>query len=258
METETKTEPQTTTPAPEPGKSAAPVAVEKTVTESVKTTGETRPDHKEIARKAFAEREEKREKKASERLAELEKEFEAYKQAKPEKPEPISFLDDPEGALKRTREEATRDALSQFEARQQDQVKAYEYRQASEGAADWLLTRSHSKQDKQFAEAVVDVVKNRLPHVAKVDPHVAMEMAYISVCKQKGVTPDIEGFVSKGLDATQGTSSVGIKPSATAEGKRTFTRGEAERYVFEAKPGSKEYRARLAEVEEAKREGRIK
>lgn len=209
----------------------------------------------------FKQREEKREKKATERLTEVEKELADLKanvgKTQPHE-EPLDFLNDPEKALLKSKEDAKNEVFAELDRRQAEAQRQATEQKENETAASWLLTRSHLKEDKELLKTVAGIIEDKYARIASVDPSGAARLAYMDACAAKGITPDIEGLVSAGFDNTKGTATSGTKLSAPATGKRVFARGEAERYIFEAKPGTPEYRARLSEVEEAQREGRTK
>ena len=259
-QTETKTQAAPAQPpVTEKPVAAAPVAAPVAVAEKPQTAAPVteKPGPKDF----FKQRDDRREKKATERVAELEKklaELESAKTPKEAEPAPVSFLDNPDEWAKNERERMKTEVFSELERRQSESKVQAEFRQASESAAEWLLTRSHLKEDKAFLNDVAVLVEDKYSHVAAVDPSAAAELAYIYACKAKGITPDIEGLVSAGMDATKGAASSGVRQSAPATGKRVFARGEGEKYINQAKPGSAEYSARINEVEEAHREGRIK
>lgn len=268
--TTTETKPGTEAGAPTGGAQPAAAdttgkpagAATATTTEKPQTTGETqKPDSKEVARRAFQDRDTRREKKASEELAEARKELErlkaqvATKQPEPE-PEP-SLIDDPEKWAKNVEERATKNALETIERSQAKAKADTEYRQSAEKAAEFLLTRSHLKEDKALLETVAKVIEEKYADVGVTNPMAAARLAYIDACAEKGITPDMDGFKSAGFDATKGAASTGIKPSSAGASKRTFAKGEVKKYLSGFTPGTKEWRAANSEVEEAYREGRV-
>lgn len=233
-------------------------------TETTQTSGE--PDPKERARQAFVQRDQKREKRASEELAATRRELDALKAQLKEKPkpeaEPTSFLDDPEKALKEARAGATRDAVEAIKQEQAQAEAKRAYHQTTEKAAEFLLTRSHLKEDKALREEVLKVVEEKYAHLAAEDgardPRAAARLAYIDVCAAKGITPDMDGFKATGFDATRGANTTGVKPTGAGGDKRTWTKREAEKYLMDSVKNPATYKARSAEMDEAKREGRIK
>jgi hypothetical protein len=266
-QTETAEQP-TTTPAPVAEQVATPeTQAQPAVTEN-KTQTQPEPvkaDPKAVAREAFQRREEKREKKNADRVAELEREIAALKASKtqPEaKPEP-TFIDDPDAWIGNEREKLKAEARAEVEAIIAEKEEAYNYQLRAENAGNFILTRSHTKADRAFLDEVLKVTKEKYGHIGHVDPMAASRLAYEDVCRTKGVMPDVEGFKSpaNSLNASNGASSMGTRPSAPASGsggKRMFKPGEGERYINEVAPGTPERRQRIAEVEEAMREGRIK
>jgi hypothetical protein len=91
------------------------------------------------------------------------------------------------------------------------------------------------------------------------DPHAAAELAYLRVCEAKGILPDMTAFKSSGnMTATKGATSSGVRPSAPAGVKREFQPGEVKQYLNAVKAGSKEWKQRMSEVDEAYKEGRAK
>lgn len=274
--TTTETQTQTTTaPAPVTDKAQvtpapAPVTTDKTAPETVaKTPSENKPDPKELARQAFQSREQKREKKASEELAEwkqkyaeLETKLNTNKPAAPEPEAEIDFLDDPKKALEKTEERAMNRTISELERRQKEYEAQVHYRQVSEKAADFLLTRSHLKEDPAFKEDVLKVIAEKYLHLAAEDgardPQAASRLAYLDVCAAKGIVPDMEGFKHTApMNASGGKATSGVPLSAPATGKRVFAKGEVKNYLNEVPTGTPEWERRLAETEEAYREGRV-
>lgn len=260
-ETVEKTPATEPTPAP-----AAPVAETKTnpapAAVETKTPEPQQPNPKEVARTMFQKRQGEKEKKATERVAELEAQLEQLKaqkpEPKPEKSEAPSLLDDPDGYAKWVQENATKNALSEIERREAEAQNAYAYRQASEKAADFLLTRSHLKEDKALIDEVSKVLEQKYGHIAATDPQAAAELAYIKVCAAKGVVPDMDGFKSGGFNASGGASSASVRPSAPGAAKREWSKREAEKYLMEAAKDKALFASRSAEIKEARSEGRIK
>ena len=206
----------------------------------------------------FRQREDKREQKAQAEVAELRRKVAEYEKAAQRQPEPVvpvSFIDDPDKWGQQVKEDARREAIEAIE--QREAVKRYE--QSAGQAVDWLLTRSHIREDVKLAEQVAAVVKERYQHIFQVDPAVAIEKGYMEVCAAKGISPDMGAFKKDSLNATGGTSTSGARASAAAGGKRTFNRGEGDKYILAGgQPGSPEYMRRLSEVEEARKDGRIR
>ena len=266
MENQTETVKVTATETPAPvAETPAVASVTPTPTTAATAAGEkpqisTPSTDKPKAADFFRQREEKREKKATERVAELEKKIAELEisHAPAESALPPSLLDDPEKWAQGVEERALKRAESAWAEREARSRGETEYRQASESAANWLLTRSHLKEDAQLTEEVFRVIEEKYASVANVNPSAAVELAYIRVCQAKGIMPDMDGFKSSGFNGTGGNASSGAKPSAPAAGKRVFARGEGTRYINEATPGTPEYKQRINEIEEAHREGRIR
>lgn len=268
---ETKAAPAAAAPSvPEPKPASAPAATTTVAApapaEKPQPSGEPKPEAKDIARRAFHEREQKREKKASDELAELRKELAAIKAGKtPEPPaaEPeLSPFDDHKKWEEKVAERAEQRALDTIEKRQAEAKAQAEYHQTSEKAANFLLTRSHLKEDRALLEEVLKVVEKDYAHLAATDggrdPGAAAELAYIRVCQAKGIMPDLDGFKSAGFDATKGAASIGARHSAPAGEKKSWSKREAEKYLMEAAKEPAKFKARSTEIEEAKKEGRIK
>ena len=256
--TQTATEP--TNPAPATAVADKPAQAQAAAESKPQTqTGESKTataDPKELARQAFKSREQKREAKAAERIAELEKQLAELKQAKPQpqaEVAPPSFLDDPDKWAQNVTERARQEALAVL---QQERAEVA-YRQSAENAANWLLTRKHLKEDHSLTVEVARAIESKYAQVAAADPNAAARLAYLDVCEAKGISPDMGGFKPGGFDGAKGQTSSGARPSAPAEGKRTFKRGEGQAYIYAAKPGSAEFKRRMAEVDEAEREGRV-
>lgn len=265
-----------TTPAPEAPKAAPvveakPEAAPKVAEKKDAVAPDTKQDKKQTLTPTdfFKQRDEKREKKAQEKLADLEKQFADYRAqveaaktgqapAKAEADAP-SLLDNPDEWAKSVEARAEKRAIEAYEARIREAQSQAAYRQANEQAAGWLLTRKHLKEDRGFLDEVATAIENDHADIAGVNPEKAARLAYMDVCAKKGVAPDIEGFVAAGgLDATQGAASASVRPSNASGGKKIWTRAEANAYLMAAvtKPG--EFKSRESEIDEAKREGRIK
>jgi hypothetical protein len=262
-QTQTATEPTPASATPVAEKPEAKATETQTQSQTDKTTSSA-PDPKEVARKMFRDRDEKREKRASEMLAEANKKLAEYEsrlseKAPQEKPAAPSLLDDSEGWAKQVREDAKREALGAIEERE----AVARFGQSAEKAEDWLLTRKHLKEDPALIAEVAAVLEAKYVHLASFkggrDPQAAAELAYLRVCEQKGIQPDMGAFKSSGgMDASRGATSSGVRPSAPAGAKRTFQPGEVKQYLNAVKAGSKEWKQRMSEVDEAYKEGRAK
>lgn len=272
---ETKTQPATEpTPAP------APTAVaEKPTTEAAKApAAETqKPGQSDSPKKPgeffFKQREEKREKKATERVAELEKELEAMRskfqtekaapQSQPaqQQPEVPSFLDDPEKWSAHQKEEAKKAALQAVEEREAEKQRQAAYVQSTDQARSLLLTRSHLKEDPNAASEIAAILEQKYDRLAQydggADPMNAAKLAYLEWCQQKGVVPDLDGLPKGAMNMTGGKASSGVPPTAPGTGKRVFAPGEVKKYLNEVQAGTPEWQRRLDETEEAYREGRV-
>ena len=205
----------------------------------------------------FRQREDKREKKAQDRVAELEKKISELEKARPasQAEAPVAFIDDPDKWAQGVSERAEQRALDAIEHRE----AVARFNQSAGKAVAWLLTRSHIREDVKLANDVRAVVQERYQHIFQVDPEVAIEKAYMAVCEAKGISPDMGAFKKDSLNASGGTSTSGARASAAAGGKRVFNRGEGDKYVMAGgQPGSEEYMRRLSEVEEARKDGRIR
>jgi hypothetical protein len=251
-------------PATEPTPAPANTVAENTPAPVAETkTPEPQPTNsKEVARTMFQKRQGEKEKKSAERIAELEaklSQFEAQKpEPKPAKSEAPSLLDDPDGYAKWVQENATKTALSEIERRESEAQSAYAYRQASEKAADFLLTRSHLKEDKSLVDEVSKIISEKYADIGVVNPSAAARLAYVDLCAAKGIVPDMDGFKSGGFNATGGASSTSVRPSAPGAAKREWSKRDAEKYLMEAAKDKAMFASRSAEIKEARSEGRIK
>lgn len=271
----TQTAENETNPAAEPTPAPATPAVEQpgqpapqaqaqpeTKTQTPQTETKTR------GKQEFFKREEKREQKLSEqyaqRLAALEAELKAVREGKAQpqtQPEPeIDFLSDPEGWRKKVTEEAASKAAESYRTAAEKSAAEAAYIQKAEGAEKWLLTRSHLKQDPALETELVKILTQdeEIREIGRVSPGKAAELAYIQLCRSKGIMPDMDFVSGKDNQAAKGTTSAGVRPSAPSPGKRTFQKGEGHAYIMAAKPGTAEFDRRLAEVTEAEAEGRVK
>lgn len=249
--------PQVTTEAA-PSAAAAPGAPPAPV---VKPTEKAEPSTAKKPADFFRQREEKREKKATEELAELrmkhaELEKQIQKGSQQTAEPPASFMDDPDKWAQGILDRSKAEAIEAVQQREQEARHVYDANRAT----DWLLTRSHLKEDEKLVEPVKVALREKYAHIAANDPISAMRLAYIDVCAEKGVVPDMDGFktAAASMTATGGASTSGVRHSAAAGGKRVFQKGEVTAYMNGVQPGSKEYASRLAEVEEAYKEGRAK
>ena len=257
--TETTQEQTTTAPPPvtekatvNPGNGAQ--ASGQASTESKTETPQT--DKGTQAKKFFQQREEKREQKLSEqlsqRLAALEAELKTERERKAQQtqpePEP-DILTDPEGWRKRVEENAAKRAEESYRTAAEKSAAEAAYRQKAEGAEQWLLTRSHLKQDQALEAELAGIIAKDYGHLTGVDPQAAAELAYLKLCRQKGIAPDMDLPSGSSNQAAKGTTSAGVRPTAPAPGKRVWAKGEKEAYLMAAVKNPVEYKRRLAEVE---------
>ena len=164
--------------------------------------------------------------------------------AKPETPKAPDLLEDPDGWARGIEERAEKRALAIFQEREQTQ------RMDSERAVaeQWLLSQSRVREDRNFAEAVSQLLQiskadGGLLEAAQADPVAAAELAYSKICKAAGISGNGPGASA---------ASAGVRPSAAPMGgKKKFTPGEGLKYINEAVPGTPEYDRRIKEVEEA-------
>lgn len=267
--TETQTQTPEATPAPVAGQSASEKAPAQAPAAPVAEKVE-KPSGQEPQKGPadfFRQREAKREKKAQERVAELEQELqklrsEREKAPQPEKePEPLFSLEDPEGSFKKMREQAAKDAVEAIKREQQEFAAQTKYVQAAEGAEKYLLTRSHLKEDPKAEAEITKLITEKYIHLAAFDggkdPQAAAELAYLAWCREKGVVPDMDGLPKASMSATGGRASAGVSPTTPGTGKRAFAKGEVKKYLDEVQTGTPEWQRRLEETEEAYREGRV-
>ena len=211
----------------------------------------------------------KRESKRVERIAELEKEnnelkalkaqFEKNSQNPETKPEPISFMDDPDKWAANEREKIKAETLAAIDKRDQDAREQASYVQAAQEASKFILTRSHLKEDPNAKTEIAEILKqDRYAGIADFDPHSAYELAYVAWCRTKGVVPDLDGLPKTSNQGSGGKTSAGVSPSAPAAGERTWNRREAEAYLMESTKNPAQFKSRSAEIEKAKSEGRVK
>jgi hypothetical protein len=269
---------QVVTPAAEPTPAQAIAVAEKpevaapttaTTTEAAKPqTGETQPKGKDFYIKLRHQEREAEKKAAADRISELEQklsQFEGKPTPQPKTPEhpnkPPSLLDDPDGYAAWVREDTLRGIKEDQQKREAEANVAKQnelYRQSADESCSWLLSQSHIKQDAALVKEVGALLDGELAQAAFADPKAAMELAYIRVCRQKGIDPFATGNPEKNLNATKGAATSGARPSAPVAGKRVFQPGEAKAYLRKFTPGTKEHDAAVAEVDEAYNEGRVK
>ena len=269
METETKTQ---AAQSPAPGAESAPAQTPAApVTQAAPEIAAKPPVTQAVPKEPkdfFQARETKREKKAQERLPELEKRIaelqSQLENRKPvETPEPVSFLDDPEKAIKQAEENATRRAVETIKGEQEESQRQSDYVKATDEAKSFLLTRSHLKEDPNARNEIADILEANYEDLARYEkgqgkPGIAAKLAYIDWCQQKGVVPDIDGLPKTSNQGSGGKTSAGVSPSAPAAGERTWNRREAEAYLMESTKNPAQFKSRSAEIEKAKSEGRVK
>lgn len=147
------------------------------------------------------------------------------------------IFEDPKGAL----EKVKLDAVELIRQERIAENKRAELDKAQLEAGEMLLTRSHITQDESFAREVAMQLHEggRYHKLADSDPHSAAELAYLAVCKAKGVAPD---FSSKSQAAQSAAS--GIKPSAAGVGEKPVITAKD---VREGKYSEEDVRKAIAE-----------
>ena len=187
------------------------------------------------------------------KVAEYERQLQERQQPTPAPSTTSSFFDDPDAWAKGVEERARQAVLSELQAKE----KASEHRASAENATKWLLTQSHIQEDSTFANAVAEQIQNNYMDIAAVNPNAAAKLAYFDVCEAKGVAPSASV-------SGAGMSSSGVRPSAQPMGAaKVFQAGEVSPYLMELASSQdpaqrEEFKRRVAEVETARREGRIK
>ena len=185
----------------------------------------------------------------------LEKELTELKaqkaEAKGSEDDVSSFLENPTKFLEERDNKVVERVLGAIEQSKREEYLA----KAAADAESWLLTRSHIS-DPAFA---ADVQKNleRFSHIAQSgDMMTAATMAYVEACRMRNVNPDLG--IGKANNAPMGSS--GVRPSVpdSIGGPKQWSGEDARRYVEAIAPDKPEYRSRLAEIEKAYREGRVK
>ena len=235
---------------------AAPAVAEKPAAGAPETTPTEKPTQAKPEQtpaekiQFFAKRKDEEAKKLAAENETLRKELESARQAKESTPaeteaDDFGILEDPKKAVKKMRESVKNEILAELQGREQEK----QHKSAAESARQWLLSQSHINEDPKFADSVVGNIQNKYMDVAGVNPQAAARLAYEDACRDFGITPG----------QSDGQSSAGVRPSAPqVGGKRVFSRAEIADYVYGAHPGSTEYSRRVDEVEEARREGRIR
>lgn len=122
------------------------------------------------------------------------------------------IFEDPKAAL----EKVKLDAVELIRQERIAEKQRAELDKAQLEAGEMLLTRSHIKQDDAFKREVAMQLHEggRYHKLANEDPQAAAELAYLAVCKAKGVVPDLS--VNKSSNAQE--AATGIKPSAAGNG----------------------------------------
>ena len=130
------------------------------------------------------------------------------------KSEEPDIFEDPKAAL----EKVKLDAVELIRQEREAEKRRAELDKAQQEAGEMLLTRSHITQDPNFAREVAGLLHEggRYSRLANEDPQAAAELAYLAVCKAKGVVPDLS--VNKSHAAQSAAS--GIKPSAAGVGEK--------------------------------------
>lgn len=147
------------------------------------------------------------------------------------------IFEDPKAALEKVKLDAVELIRQEREAEQRRAALD----KAQLEAGEMLLTRSHIKQDETFAREVAMQLHEggRYHKLANEDPQAAAELAYLAVCKAKGVVPD---FSSK-QSAAQ-SASTGIKPSAAGQSESPVITSED---VRKGKVSKEDVRKAIAE-----------
>ncbi len=135
-------------------------------------------------------------------------------------------------------------------------------------AENWLLTRSHIKNDPSAMQEIEAMLQGELAHVASKHPKAAADAAYLRWCSSKGVAPDLESVNSNASISAQRAGGVAPSGSISGPSRRTIsqetllkgncTLAEANQYLRSLKPGSPEWFAGGGLIEDGVREGRIK
>lgn len=168
-------------------------------------------------------------------------------------------LEDPEGYRAAIRA----DAIKAVEEHQAETKRQDRLRKGSADGEKWLLTRSHLKEDPKFAEAVAAKIAEdaEIHAIASEFPDRAAKLAYVAVCEDFGVTPDFDGGKSAVTAEVIAKGSTGVRPTASgsvASKGQQWTGKQAREYLNGADPGTDAWKARYAEIQEARSEGRIK
>lgn len=170
------------------------------------------------------------------RLEALEKAPKEASRSEKASAEPDIF-EDPKGALEKVKLEAV-ELIRQERIAEKQRA---ELDKAQLEAGEMLLTRSHIKQDENFAREVAMQLHEggKYHKLADSDPHSAAKLAYLAVCEAKGVAPD---FASKSQSAQSAAS--GIKPSAAGVGEKPVITAKD---VREGKYSEEDVRKAIAE-----------
>jgi hypothetical protein len=162
-----------------------------------------------------------------------------------------SFLENPTKFLEERDNKVVERVLGAIEQSKREEYLA----KAAADAESWLLTRSNIS-DPEFA---ADIQKNleRFSHIAQSgDMMGAATLAYIEACRMRNVNPDLG--IGKQNIAPMGSS--GVRPSVpdSIGGPKQWSGADARKYIESVRPDNPEYKARIAEIEKAYREGRVK
>lgn len=210
-----------------------------------------------FAQKRIAEREQR---KASEENARLQARIEALEKASssrasngPERSDAKrpSLLDDPDAWAADVEASAEKRAFARL---QQEQAQARNKTAAVE-AEKFILSRSHFTEDPRLVADVVGKIQAIMAEYPDTNPKAAAKAAYLDLCEEKGIAPDLS---SKTIPASH--ANTGFKPSRAGGGgePKTYTPDEVKATLAKLPRGSAEAKAYKAEVTKAASEGRYK
>jgi hypothetical protein len=163
----------------------------------------------------------------------------------------ISPFDDPRKWEAQLLEKAKAQAKAEIEAgrQAQDEVQRRGRRETeSQAAVNWLLTRSHLKEDEKLGPELQNRINAILADDPNASPMVIARSAYTQLCEDYGITPDLsKPAVSPAF------ASAGFRSTATGTTHSSKPRNKQELLVEARKhaPGSKEHTAILDEMRRA-------
>jgi len=184
----------------------------------------------------------------AERLDALERRLEARSNASTEAGAETSVFDDPKKWEQQVIEKAKAQAKALFDDERKATQEADSRRKReteSQAAVNWLLTRSHLKEDEKLGPEIQNRINAILADNPTASPMVIARSAYTQLCEDYGIAPDL----SKPAVSPAFASS-GVRPSASGTTHSSGSKNKAQllEQARKYEPGSKEHAAILNEM----------